>query len=176
MMDLLWLDVRDAWRGIRRNRLFACGVAGTIGIGLGFLCSAFTVVNAYLLKPFEVRDPRALYQVAWRSTSAFQHAFTIDELSALRDESKDVFDDVIGFAMLQIAYDDAPLWGQIVTGNYFEGSASSRSSAVSFVKTTRPGRVTGPWLFSHTMPGLHDSAPIHRSLGAKSGSVRVSTP
>jgi ABC-type antimicrobial peptide transport system permease subunit len=53
-----WQDVRYALRIFRRAPLFVCGVAGTIGIGLGFVCSAFTVVNVYLLKPYELRDLR----------------------------------------------------------------------------------------------------------------------
>ena len=118
MVESLLIDVRDAARGIRRNPLFACGVAGTIGLGLGFLCSAFTVINGYLLKPFDVRDPHALYELSWDSATARRHAFDIDEIQALRAEKR-VFTDVIGFAALQITYDDAPMWGQVVTGNYF---------------------------------------------------------
>lgn len=118
MIESLWFDVRDALRGIRHNPLFACGVAGTIGIGLGFLCSAFTVVNGYFLKPFDVRDPHALYELSWDSATVRRHAFDIDEVRTLREE-KAVFADVIGFAALRITYDDAPFWGQVVTGNYF---------------------------------------------------------
>ena len=50
-------DVRYAWRGARRSPLFAVSVAGTIGIGLGVLCSWFTIVNAYLFKRSACRSP-----------------------------------------------------------------------------------------------------------------------
>lgn len=48
MLESLLYDLRYALRGIRRSPLFAASVAGTIGVGLGILCSAFTIVNAYL--------------------------------------------------------------------------------------------------------------------------------
>jgi macrolide transport system ATP-binding/permease protein len=118
MIESLLIDVRDAVRGMRRNPLFASGVAGTIGVGLGFLCSAFTVINGYLLKPFEIRDPHAIYELSWDSSNVRRHAFSIDEIQALRADLS-VFSDVLGFSMFQITHDDAPLWGQVVTGNYF---------------------------------------------------------
>ena len=47
--DSLILDIRCAIRSLRRAPVFTTSVAGTIGLGLGILCSAFTNVNAYLL-------------------------------------------------------------------------------------------------------------------------------
>ena len=52
--DSLIQDIRYAIRGVRRTPLFAASVAGTIGLGHGILCSAFTIVNAYLLKPIDL--------------------------------------------------------------------------------------------------------------------------
>ena len=58
--DSLLHDIRYAIRGVRRAPFFAASVAGTIGLGLGILCSAFTIVNAYLLKPIDLPNPREL--------------------------------------------------------------------------------------------------------------------
>ena len=59
--DSLIQDIRYAIRGLRRAPLFAASVAGTIELGLGILDSAFTIINAYLLKPIDLPNPRELY-------------------------------------------------------------------------------------------------------------------
>jgi hypothetical protein len=62
-----WLvhDVRYAVRGLRRSPLFAASVAATIGLGLGILCSAFTILNAYLLRPIDLPEAHQLYSLSW---------------------------------------------------------------------------------------------------------------
>ena len=93
--------------------------SSTIGLGLGFVCSAFTVINGYLLKPFDVRDPHALYELTWDSTAARRHAFNIDELEAIQ-ASNEVFSDVLGFAAFQLSLDDGTAYTLAATGNYFD--------------------------------------------------------
>src|SRR6185369_7008063 len=51
LIDSLFQDVRYACRGMRRSPLFAASVAATIGLGLGVFTSAFTIFNAYVLRP-----------------------------------------------------------------------------------------------------------------------------
>jgi putative ABC transport system permease protein len=114
-----WQDVRYALRTFRRAPLFVCGVAGTIGIGLGFVCSAFTVVNAYLLKPYEFRDPHAIYELSWDTPSVRRNQFNLDEFLALRTESHGVFTDVAASTRFLIAQDGETTYGQLVTLNFF---------------------------------------------------------
>ena len=45
VIESLIHDARYAVRGIRRSPLFAASVAGPIGLGLGILCSAFTITG-----------------------------------------------------------------------------------------------------------------------------------
>jgi len=59
--DSLLQDIRYAVRTLRRAPLFAATVAVTMGLGLGLLGSAFTILNAYVLKPINLPSPRALY-------------------------------------------------------------------------------------------------------------------
>jgi hypothetical protein len=54
----LLTETRYALRGIRRAPLFAVTVSATIGLVLGVLCSAFAIVNAYLLRPDACRRER----------------------------------------------------------------------------------------------------------------------
>jgi hypothetical protein len=80
--ESLTLDVRYALRGIRRSSLFAASVAATIGLGLGVLCSAFTIVNAYVLAPVDLPDAATIVAALLPSLRASR----IDPSKALRAE------------------------------------------------------------------------------------------
>jgi hypothetical protein len=58
-------DVRYAWRGLRRSPALLATVVLTLAVGLGLVTSLFVVFNAYVLRPFAVRDPYALPQIIW---------------------------------------------------------------------------------------------------------------
>src|SRR5258707_5796627 len=65
LLESLWQDTRYAVRTLRRTPLFAVTVAATMGLGLGLLGSAFTILNAYLLRPIDLPNPQALYALNW---------------------------------------------------------------------------------------------------------------
>jgi hypothetical protein len=62
--DSLFQDIRYAGRILRRAPGFAATVVATMGMGLGLLGSAFTLVNAYLLKPIDLWLPKTRSDVA----------------------------------------------------------------------------------------------------------------
>src|SRR5262245_12612824 len=78
-------DIRYALRGLRRSPLFAASVAATIGLGLGVLCSAFTVLNAYVFRPIDLPNPSALYSLSWDTAAARRQRFTLEDFETLRD-------------------------------------------------------------------------------------------
>lgn len=95
----MWLeqftqDLRYAWRGLSKSPSFLATAVLTLAVGLGLLTVAFTVFNAYVLRPFAVRDPSSLYRVAWRSPDSGGQSFTWRDFRALRDRT-DLFDAVI---------------------------------------------------------------------------------
>jgi hypothetical protein len=47
--------------------VLSCGIALTIGLGMGLICSLFTVFEAYVLRPFAVHDPYSLYEFQWKA-------------------------------------------------------------------------------------------------------------
>ncbi|MEP7380967.1 MAG: ABC transporter permease [Gemmatimonadota bacterium] len=57
-------DVSFVVRTLVRQPLFTLSVILTLGLSIGANASIFTAVNAYLLKPFPVRDPDRLAAVA----------------------------------------------------------------------------------------------------------------
>jgi len=118
-MDSLFQDIRYAVRTLRRAPLFAATVAVTMGLGLGLLGSAFTILNAYVLKPINLPSPRALYSLSWDGETVRRQRLTLTEYEALQPEAR-------RYAALAAAHDvtvmqdSVALNGILVTGNYFD--------------------------------------------------------
>lgn len=64
--DGLFLDVRHALRGLRRQRAFVIAVVGVLGLGLGAATTLFTVVRAVLLRPIPLEDSGELVAMGTR--------------------------------------------------------------------------------------------------------------
>lgn len=115
--DSLIQDIRYAIRGVRRAPLFSASVAGTIGLGLGILCSAFTIVNAYLFKPIDLTNPHELYALAWDTAAAVPRGFTIEDVNALVTGPSPL--SAVAARTSAIAmYNGRPLVGEAVTDNF----------------------------------------------------------
>src|SRR5512133_3264614 len=89
-------DIRYALRGMRRSPGFAIAVIGAIGLGIGLNTTFFTVFNAYVLRPYAVRDPHALYSFVQFDKSQMGRFLKLEEVEALRQQ-KAVFSDVLAF-------------------------------------------------------------------------------
>src|SRR4029453_753168 len=57
MYDML---LRDSWRGLLHDRLWAAAVVGTLALTLGASIAVFSIVNGVLLRPLEHPEPQAL--------------------------------------------------------------------------------------------------------------------
>ncbi|HET9363158.1 MAG TPA: ABC transporter permease [Vicinamibacterales bacterium] len=118
-VDSLFQDIRYATRTLRRAPLFAATVAATMGLGLGLLGSAFTLLNAYLLKPIDLPDPRALYSLSWDTDSTRRHRFSLTDYEALQPEARR-FAALAAAQDVTVMQDSVSRMGLLVTGNYFE--------------------------------------------------------
>jgi putative ABC transport system permease protein len=89
-----------------------------MGLGLGLVGSAFTLLNAYVFKPIDLPDPHALYAFSWDSDTARRQRFSLADYEALQPDAR-------GFAALAAAQDVTVMEdaiatrGLLVTGNYF---------------------------------------------------------
>lgn len=110
-VDELAQDFSYAIRTFRRTPTFVLGVAGTIGLGLGLLTTTFTLFDAYVLRPLSVRAPGLLYQS--------NNGLTWPQYLRLT-ESHRVFTDVIASQQLPARVHGRPMFGELVTGNYFD--------------------------------------------------------
>jgi macrolide transport system ATP-binding/permease protein len=117
--DSLFQDLRYAVRTLGRAPLFATTVSVTMGLGLGLLGSAFTILNAYLLKPIDLPDPRALYSLSWDTDTMRRHRFSLTDYEALQPEARR-FAALAAAKDVAVMQDAATTGGLLVTGNYFE--------------------------------------------------------
>jgi predicted permease len=62
-LESLLLDLRFAWRSLRRSPGFSASVIGTLGLGIGAAAAMFTVVDHVLLRPLPYRDGDRLVQL-----------------------------------------------------------------------------------------------------------------
>jgi putative ABC transport system permease protein len=62
-MRTLLFDLRDALRGLRRDRLYAAAVVGTLALTLGATTAVFSIVNGVLLKPLAYRESQRLVSI-----------------------------------------------------------------------------------------------------------------
>lgn len=62
MRDFLH-DLRDAWRGFRRERLYAGAVVGTLALTVGAAIAVFAIVAGVLLRPLDHPDPHRLVSI-----------------------------------------------------------------------------------------------------------------
>ncbi len=112
-------DLAYAFRGMRRAPGFTAVAAVSMALGIAASTTIFSMVNATLLGSLPVRDPGGLYTVSGGQT------FSFPEYRDFRDQSGGIFDGLAGhfpFAPASLAGGQAPerVWGDLVTGNYFQ--------------------------------------------------------
>ena len=56
-------DVRDCWRGLQRDRLYASAVVATLALTLGASTAVFSIVNGVLLRPLAFPDAGSLVSI-----------------------------------------------------------------------------------------------------------------
>jgi len=119
LLESLWQDMRYAVRTLRRTPLFAVTVAATMGLGLGLVGSAFTILNAYLLRPIDLPNPHALYALSWDTETTRRQRFRLADYEALQPEARR-FAGVAAAQDVTVMQDAVSTRGLLVTGNYFE--------------------------------------------------------
>ena len=119
MTDSIVQDIRYALRTLRRAPLFAATIVATMGLGLGLVGSAFTLLNAYLLKPIDLPDPRALYALSWDTETTRRQRFSFADFEALQPEARR-FAAVAATKNVTFMQEAMSVGGLLVTGNYFE--------------------------------------------------------
>src|SRR5688572_9322210 len=114
LLDDVARDVRYALRSFRRAPLVALTIVTTIGLGLGLVTVVFTLLNAFIFRVDEVRNPDELFAVERQPTAnAEPRRFTRAEYDALARETS-VFSSAFAFGQ------DFSRW---LDGQRMEGTA-----------------------------------------------------
>ena len=117
-LERLGTDTRYALRSFRRAPGFAATVVATIALGLGLNTTAFTLFDAYVLRPMAVRDPASLYQLTWHDRAGRVRGFTWREFKDLGN-NRDALSETFAFRSIFARIDSVPVYGQLVSGNFF---------------------------------------------------------
>ena len=64
-IEMLWQDMRHAFRSLCRNRGFATTAVLTLALGIGANTTVFSVVDAAWFRPLPYGDPNRLVTIAW---------------------------------------------------------------------------------------------------------------
>ena len=175
-VERLEQDARYAWRSFRRAPAFAVTVVATIALALGLNTTAFTIFNAYVLRPFAVRDPSSLYEMAWRDRDGGQHGFSWEDYRQLR-EDRATLAESFAYRWVFTRIDSAPFFGQLVSGNYFAmlgvGAALGRTLIASdaAVPGAAPVAVLGYDAWRSRFGG--DSSVLGRTIRVRGHAVQV---
>jgi putative ABC transport system permease protein len=126
-MKTLWKDIRYAFRQLRNNPGIAAIAILTLAIGIGATTVIFSVVDAILIEPFTYSKPDRLTQFfihdVTRPHDWGRGAFSVPEFMDFREQNH-VFEDVTGYAPIDVLYSDGKTTLQFdgcwVTGDSFE--------------------------------------------------------
>lgn len=122
-MTSLWLDTREAFRGLRQSMGFAVISVVSLGLGIGATVAVFTLLNALLLRNLPVRDPETLVDVSTVLPSRpIPVPLTFPAFREL-DRRQQAFSSLIGWwggAVLNVQVGNALVRGNVwaVTGNF----------------------------------------------------------
>ena len=133
LLDGVVRDVFYACRSFRRTPFVALTIVTTVGLGLGLVAVVFTLLNAFIFRVDEVRNPHELFAVErQRSANAKPESFTRPQYEALVRETG-VFSDAFAIGPdIDQWIDGQRLEGSLVTGNFFHvlGVSAARGRTI----------------------------------------------
>jgi predicted permease len=136
-------DLRYAARLLVKSPVFTVAAVASLGLGVGANTTIFSLVNEVLLNPLPVQEPSRLvsvYTTDAKNRARFQGFMTTSypNFRDYREQTGHVFSGVAAslFAPLSLTSGGEPeqVFGQVVTGNYFDvlGVSAAAGAAFSF--------------------------------------------
>jgi predicted permease len=87
IIDAVWQDVRFSIRTLRKSPAFFAVAVITLALGIGATVSAFSVVNAVLLRPFGFTNPQKLLWIYSARIDNARTNFSLPEYCDYRDQN-----------------------------------------------------------------------------------------
>ena len=120
LLDSVVRDVRYACRSFLRAPLVALTIVTTVGLGLGLVAVVFTLLNAFVFRVDEVRNPHELFGVErQRLANAEPAGFTRAQYDALVRETGVFSEAFASTTDINGWIDGTKREGRLVTGNFF---------------------------------------------------------
>ena len=121
LVDGTLRDIAYALRGFRRTPLVALTITGTVGLGLGLVAVAFTLLNAFLFHIDQVPNVHELFAIEQLRTSGSEPLpFTRSTLDALRRETSVFTDAYAELTGIDIRAEGRTYLSTFTTGNFFQ--------------------------------------------------------
>src|SRR5688572_5821384 len=122
-MDTMLKDIRYGVRSLLRRPGFTAIAVITLALGIGANTAIFSIVNAVLFRPRPVAHPEQLVELYTGDASNPYHAITYQDFLIFR-EQPEIFSGLAAYHIEQFklggAEDVEQVWGEAVSGNYFE--------------------------------------------------------
>jgi len=128
-MKTLWHDVQFGLRMLWKTPGFTAVAVLTLALGIGANSAIFSAVSAFLLRPMAVEEPGRLVRIfeAHPGSGASPHgldsSFSYPDYLDYRDGAR-TFEGLAVHRMVQAALgvgeQNEALWGEMVSGNYFD--------------------------------------------------------
>lgn len=122
MLESVWRDLRHGVRVVAKNPGFSLIAVITMALGIGANSAIFGLVNAVLLRPLPVEQPKDLFFVSYAGSQSSGGAPPYPCLEELRNQTTHL-SKMAGFSLTSLkAIIDGEveeLSGQFASGNYF---------------------------------------------------------
>jgi macrolide transport system ATP-binding/permease protein len=144
------LDVRGRWwrdvsndigyglRTLRRNPAFAAVAVTSLAVGIGANTAIFSIVNSLLLRPRPVSNPGELVELYTGERRKPYETCSYPSYVEFR-ERNEVFTGLAAYSISQFRLGDAhqveQVWGETVSGNYFDVLGVQMSAGRAFGPT-----------------------------------------
>ncbi len=176
-LDSSLKDIHFTWRLFRRAPLVVLTIVATVGLGLGLVAVVATILNAFIFRVDEVRNPNELFAVERQpSADAAPATFTRPQYETLLRETT-VFSDAFATTpQTHVWIEGRRMEGYLVTGNFFHvlGVAAERGRTLA-PSDDEPGR-PAVIVLSHRTWSLHfasDPGVIDRTVRVNDTLFRV---
>ncbi|MET0626075.1 MAG: ABC transporter permease [Pyrinomonadaceae bacterium] len=122
-MSILLQDLRYAIRTLLKKPGFALIAVATLAVGIGANTAVFSIVNAILFRPRPVAQPERLVELYVGDAGSPYQTGSYEDFLIFRDQPE-IFSGLAAYSVEQFklggAEDVELVWGEAVSGNYFE--------------------------------------------------------
>jgi predicted permease len=123
-MSTLMQDIRYGFRMLWKSPGFTLIAVLTLALGIGANTAIFSGVSAFILRPLPVGEPSRVVRLfeIYNDPNDY-NGFSYPDYLEYRDQNHS-FEGLLGYRMVQAALSESDqndiIWGELVTGNYFD--------------------------------------------------------